>query len=825
MSDRLSRSNSQTNLPNYGQGQHEDKNRDVGNDKSGASAKLDKDTGQAHSEKNDTPPQMRSKEGKKDKEPSDSDSDDRGESSGAFGRLFLGAKPSQAARNFKNDEDSSSEDDVMSHQNKVPQSPRQQQSDSKEKNSNKKVPKLSLENLGNALKSLASDRREMTISPRKNPKDTQRTGKDSNTGLTDRSTRQAKTTNTLGTTTTTTNTTTTTTTTTTTQPNPRLAIDTAGISRTLTTRNPSGWLPSSPRLEAHSPGRSNSPSSEATGVTTTTNTGTTTNTPTGNDMATPVASSKQATVNQTAEKKPPITSGPVKAALLPLRVIATIHALRQGQSVTGDQIAELLVYVESRAYTLPLEEGRVNTILRGGMTVEELDDPADPGKKLKVNIIELVSETLINKHLNAKEVREFVATIATQYKEIAKKFTQEIKDASIKDLRKNELFVKLMKPLVNNFVEKFFGSEMKLSSSGFSPEFQNFLQGIDTRIIEWAKASEDVDPGLLFRARKSAIAAYIATRALTVIMREQLVTDKNYESDHLKILNGYLNTFLTTQTDQFYFDIMSRAKNQDNDQKTLLQAHMKASALKQDDDSLKSRREHLREKSDTNTPISPRKEKLEKSSSHLEALRSNKRLQEINDFYRDSKIKIRDADFTRYFRDHLISTTRENFKEFKNNGAEYMLKALNKYIADNLQKFKNDGKLLVAMKKQLQDRVDQKNVAPLVAQLQSSATTVTTTTVVATPIQTAQVTDSTLPLASQPLKAEAKNEEVKNDSSTSLDELKLEDPTKSPFDDGLSTDEQVTEKNKDETSRPSEEVTLEELKKSPFDNSETSGSQ
>jgi hypothetical protein len=200
-------------------------------------------------------------------------------------------------------------------------------------------------------------------------------------------------------------------------------------------------------------------------------------------------------------------------------------------------------------------------------------------------------------------------------------------------------------------------------------------------------------------------------------------------------------------------------------------------------------------------------------------------LQEINDFYRDSKIKIRDADFTRYFRDHLISTTRENFKEFKNNGAEYMLKALNKYIADNLQKFKNDGKLLVAMKKQLQDRVDQKNVAPLVAQLQSSATTVTTTTVVATPIQTAQVTDSTLPLASQSLKAEAKNDQVKDDSSASLDELKPEDPTQSPFNDELPTDEQVTEKNKDETSRPSEEVTLEELKKSPFDNSETSGSQ
>jgi hypothetical protein len=87
------------------------------------------------------------------------------------------------------------------------------------------------------------------------------------------------------------------------------------------------------------------------------------------------------------------------------------------------------------------------------------------------------------------------------------------------------------------------------------------------------------------------------------------------------------------------------------------------------------------------------------------------------------------------------------------------------------------------------------------------------------------VTDSTLPLASQTLMAEAKNEEVNDDSSTSLDELKPEDPAQSPFDHELPTDEPVTEKKQDEPSKPAEEVTLEHLKKSPFDDSETSGSQ
>jgi hypothetical protein len=151
-----------------------------------------------------------------------------------------------------------------------------------------------------------------------------------------------------------------------------------------------------------------------------------------------------------------------------------------------------------------------------------------------------------------------------------------------------------MKPLADSFFEKFFGKEMKLSSSGFAPEFKNFLQGIDTYVVKWAKATGNVNPDLLLNARKSAIAAFIATRGITPIMRDQLVKDKNYESGRLDILNGYLNTVMTTQTNDFYYDIMSNAKNQDEAQEKLINAHKKGSALNQREKSLESRRENAR---------------------------------------------------------------------------------------------------------------------------------------------------------------------------------------------------------------------------------------
>ena len=184
MTNRLSRSNSQSDLPNYGQGQQDDKNKDVGKKKDGATAQSDKNTGQGHSDKNKAEPQMKSKE-KKEKAPVKSDSNDGGVGYGdnfgntLFGdkqggsgtnniveKTFLGAKPSQVAQKFENDGDSSSKDDAGQSDSNTPTSPRQQQPDKKEKTTNNKASKAFLKNFGSAIASIASDRREMAISHR-----------------------------------------------------------------------------------------------------------------------------------------------------------------------------------------------------------------------------------------------------------------------------------------------------------------------------------------------------------------------------------------------------------------------------------------------------------------------------------------------------------------------------------------------------------------------------------------------------------------------------------------------------------------------------------
>jgi hypothetical protein len=364
------------------------------------------------------------------------------------------------------------------------------------------------------------------------------------------------------------------------------------------------WQPASPRSEWDATSQANLPASakstettKNTTATTTSNTNTTTTTTTTTNtnikknLATTVHEGGEKKISKVPENKDSVSSAKVNASLLPSDVRQTIYSLLSGHVVTGDQLAKLLVSVESKGHTQPLEYNRVNKILRDGMRVEGLDDPKNSDKKLEVNIIELVLNALKKDFFNAGDIENFTDQIAAKYKKISVNLTPEMKGAVARDLRKNKEFVSLMKPLADPFIEKFFGKELKLSSSGFSPEFKIFLLGIDKYIVEWDKVTGKVQPDILLNARKSAIAAFTGTRGVTIIMQTQLLKDANFKADRLVLLSAYLNTVMSTESDDFYFDIMSNSENQDEAQKKLINAHKKGSALSLREKSLESRRE------------------------------------------------------------------------------------------------------------------------------------------------------------------------------------------------------------------------------------------
>ena len=857
MSDRLPRSNSQSQLPNYGQDQSDNK-KDVDKKKDGATGQSEKNTGQGHSVKPKAAPKMKSKEEKKGKEPTESDlNDGRGgygknfaailfpeeqggaKASNTFERMFLGAEPSQVEQKLKNENESFSEDDVMSHQAKMPKSPRQQQSTAKEKNTNPKVPNLSLQNLGNAFKGLASDRKEMTISPRKTRRET---------------------------------TTTTTTTTSTGAPS---------------------WMPASPRAVSHPVQSSNpqastptmSTTATATATTTTTkNTNTTTTTTTlAKSIAKPMPSVEKTTTStprgffdllpereknkkikgekqkgfdlNTKFSGSAITQSDKKmtvrfpASMLTESARDSIGLALSGQTPTGDQLAELVICIESQGYTSQIDKGKVSTIYRGASTVGDFEVGGDDDQektKADINIVNLVQNELLTKHLDVTKIQKIVKKLAIQYKDIAPQVPPELGELDPKSLRKNEFFANLIKPLTDFFFDELFGKEMKLSSSGFTPEFRNFLKGIDAGIVKWANAVGNVDQDLLIRLRKSALAGYINTRGIAPIVYATLLgkpiaatpstasvpTEKEtekFKSAKLDILNRYLATVINHQIDEFYFDIMSHTKDQGEGQEKKLRAYGKAHALMGKKTGFTSARSTKDFSAELTDPESPRKaenshpqKKLERESQEQKNKRYGIRSKEISKFIKDSGIKSPDSNFLRYLRDYLSKEPRENYKKFLEAKAEYILVALDKYIKNNPNKLKNETNFVDSFRRELLAVAAQAKNTRLAEQKANSASVAQTINPTVTQTQTMQLAATASLSPAQKNIANDKGGQGNDDLSVFSEELALEELAKSSLEESVSEesiDDEAIQGKPSDSSSSSETLAQEDLTKSPFDDS------
>ncbi len=755
MTDRLPRSNSQSQLPNYGQGQSDNK-KDVDKKKDGAPAQSDKNTGQGHSDNNKAAPQMKSKEEKKGREPTESGLNDGrggyganfeailfpGEPGGAkasntFERMFLGAKPSQVEQKLKNENESSSEDGAAQSESKALKSPRQQQPDNKEKSTNKKVSKISLKNIGNAIASLASDRAEMTISPRKTNRETHRNTQDSTSST-------GNTASTAGSTTANTNATT-----------ANTAVGNAAIPHTTSVATAPLWQLASPRSERQPHAQPNLAASVK--LTETTTTASTSITTTTNTIA----------VDENTKTKPVVTQqkpkpgGAVPISLLTSEAKKVLEQVQAGKEITGDQLAELLVCVQSRGYTVPLTPELTDVILRNGMVVSVPDSkyPNDPDKEIKINIIELTSTPFMEKYLNTKKMGSLRRKLVSMYKEIYMKLPSNLKNLTAKELRKKDEFTQAMRPLIEPFLKDYIGEELSLSDSRFPEEFKKLLIGIDQRVTYWGEVTknmpyekEKINPKLLFEARKSAIAAYVCTRSIIPIWRIAINTDPDFASNKLELFTAYLNTLLTTQIDELYFDVMQQALNQDKAQIELLEAHTRAAKLKAKEKSRKNRIHDVKKENLTKTGgesgVTRGKEKaslrlqknIEKNNSSRVAVLEQARRREVDALLKGTGVVVFDAQFVHHLKDTVINLERVDYKNFKNNPTGFTLNKLNEFIFDNGPKY--DAENILKLKEKLEKLIEQENTRQPEITTANPVISKVTTTVVTTPSTNTTVTQS-----------------------------------------------------------------------------------
>ncbi len=620
MNDRLPRSNSQSHLPNYGQGQPDDKNKDVDKKRDGALGQSDKNTGQGHSDKNKAAPQMKSKEDKKVKASSESDSDDGAKVSDTFGRLFLGKGASAIARKYEDSDESSSEDGAAQSKSKTLKSPRQQQSTGQEKNTKKNAPKLSLKNLGNALAGLASDRREMAISPRKTKTETHRNTQEINADTGTPTTIANTNTATITTATTPTSTT----------ANSTVAPKTFGATAI-------SWTPASPR-------QNKSTVVQSAAVTTT------------NQSAQETKVSDKKTEKTAAVKDK--STGTVYVSDISEQSIRTIKRALSGAIVSGADLAELLVCVQSRGYKNSLAGSNTDSILRGAMSVKDFPDPNDPEKTFDVNIIEKVCVPFMKKYWDTEKIAKLRTEAMQKFDEGNLEVLDDVKALNARDLRKNKHYTTAMRPLVKLVSEQIIGKTMDVSKAPIPDEVKELLKGVDTCVIKWSKNGQKIEAEELFLARKSAIAAFVANRSFIHIWFTVFADKDRTELKKYIPMTSYLTTMLTVESDKFYFSVMSNASDQDGEQKRLLEHNKNATAF--------------------SSLVKPKKT-TGKQFAATEQIKEKRAIKkEVENFLINIDESLLDSNFSEYMQT-IVASSQENTIVFKQNPAQFVLDSLNDY--------------------------------------------------------------------------------------------------------------------------------------------------
>jgi len=352
-------------------------------------------------------------------------------------------------------------------------------------------------------------------------------------------------------------------------------------------------------------------------------------------------------------------TGTVYVSDISQQSIRTIKRALSGEIVSGADLAELLVCVQSRGYKNSLAGSNTDSILRGAMSVKDFPDPNDPEKVFDVNIIEKVCVPFMKKYWDVPEIAKLRTEAMQKFDEGNLEVPDDVKELNARDLRKNKHYTNAMRPLVKLVSEQIIGKTMDVSKAPIPDEVKELLKGVDACVIKWSKNGREIGAEELFLARKSAIAAFVANRSFIHIWFTVFADKNQLQLKKYIPMTSYLTTMLTVGSDRFYFSVMSNASDQDAQQKKLLEDNKKSEAF-----SSFSQQKKITDKKFATADQRHEKRAIKK---------------EVENFLINFDESLIDSNFSEYLQT-IVASSKVNNVAFKNNPAQFSFDNLNDYL-------------------------------------------------------------------------------------------------------------------------------------------------
>lgn len=388
---------------------------------------------------------------------------------------------------------------------------------------------------------------------------------------------------------------------------------------------------------------------------------------------------------------------------LPEKIKSIIKAGMQSEgTLSGKALGRLLISIES-AFGAKKPEFKAggSPILRGTQVVYGFgaDEKVDnPGNEIKV--VESFLSPFLKKNLYTQELEKVRKKVQKNFDNAIDKLSQ-YNTGSLRPKQVLELdgYKDLMTEVIKPLTDFLLGEKISLKSSGLSGQMKDLLQTVDAEMVQWINEQGPRDLDEQYLLRRSALVSILAIRGISPEWKSNFLkaeTDEGYDEYHFMRLNVFYNAFLTHKLDGLYSAIMLNTEGQRADIKILLKS--KAPLERQSLASELTPRVRTggmfekigrifspAEAEKPMMPVSPRDAsvmaKALKESDTRKVNVERKRATELNAYAREWRL----ADFSPVFMKQLkqkVSTSREEFRRFKDAPAAYCLAQMNTFVQE-----------------------------------------------------------------------------------------------------------------------------------------------
>lgn len=357
--------------------------------------------------------------------------------------------------------------------------------------------------------------------------------------------------------------------------------------------------------------------------------------------------------------------------------------MQKGCVLAPDKLGKLLVAVESNCRQSKVDHITVKDIFRLGLTIAGYKTSG--GGPLNINVISQFSAPFMENLLNTPEYDQILTKMIHKFDKVKTQVERLGANHKSSQLVANPEIAKLMKSVMDPFLDKFFGKDRSFASAGMPDQLKRLLLALDKEIIRWFEQSGSGQPRDLLDARRNALIGFLSPRSISPVWTEKI--EKQFGANrgpYVGKMIAYMNSYIAKNMGAFIDDFLISQPDQSSSQRSYvetiggrktLQTKARVPKLELPTSILLGQEKNLKNMTGgtPRTALSSRGQSA--STNHVQNAakmekeramqRKNERAKLVDQIAKDCQLDVLDHNFYQYLKEYIINSPARGYDNFK----------------------------------------------------------------------------------------------------------------------------------------------------------------